>query len=652
MYVVRVVPVTRGAFAEELTYFSRTSLPPGCVIEVPLQRRTISAIVLSCASAREEKAGIRSADFALRRIDASAGARVLTPAMLEALSQAAEYYVTTPGTVLFHTLPALVRNEGALPEPVLATPDVEEHTPHTFTPQLLMADERTRIEEYQKIIRATFAQGRSVILLTPTIHDAELLARSLRKGIEGYRYLLHSSRSKKQILDAWNQASTERHPVLLIMTPGFLALPRADVGAIIVDREATRSYKQLTQPFIDFRLCAEWLARASSAFLVLADEPVRVSTMQRFEDGSLETLREIPTRITRTPPTHILDMRAPADTSREARTPFRVFSDELLRELTRTHEVGERTFLFVARRGIAPVTVCGDCGERVSCLSCGAPVVLHHGAIENVFVCHACGALRSASERCSHCTSWKLVTLGIGIQLVERELARVLPKVPRLIFDREHISTHRKAERLAGEFAATPGAVLLGTEMALTYLPRVSFSAIVSLDSLLSVPEWNMYERIFSIVARTQERTDRGVLIQTRKPDDDILTLAKRGSLGDFYRSELADRARYQYPPHATFIKVTTEGASEATRRTMEELGSALAPWGFAEMPQTRARAGGSTLRQGFMKLTKGFEGSPRRRRGDPLPRKRPEWPIPEVVAILRSFGSTIRVEVDPDKIL
>ncbi|NBD73421.1 primosomal protein N' [Patescibacteria group bacterium] len=649
MYVVRVVPITRGAFAEELTYFGKHAPRAGSIIRVPLQRRVISAIVLHTSPLRDAKAQVRTADFALRRIEASEESLALTPPFLRALSRAADYYLTTTGTLLFHALPSAVRAADTL-SPVTLPEPAATSTPGSK--QLLMAAEERRTEEYVKLIRAAFARGRSVFLLTPTIHDAELLARALKKGIEDYRFLFHSNRSKKQLLTSWQEATHETHPILAIMTPGFLALPRADLGLIIIDREATRSYKQLQRPFADSRQIAEWLAEELGADLVLADEPVRVATMQRYQAGELEALRDIPTRITRTPPTTITDMRAPAPESREARTPFSVFSAELAHELSGVVERGEQAFLFVARRGIAPVTVCSDCGERVSCLSCGAPVVLHQGARENVFVCHACGALRSASECCRACTSWKLTTLGIGIQLVERELARTFPEAPRLVFDREHVSTHAKAERFMRTFSDTPGCILLGTEMALTYLPRVALSGIVSLDSLLSVPEWNMYERIFSIVTRTQERTERACLIQTRKPEEPVLQSAKRGALGDFFREELADRKQWGYPPFSTLIKVTTEGSAEETRQEMQALSEALAPWGFAAMPQALATPRGTTRRHGFLRLPKGRAGPPRRRRSDPEPPEHPAWPIPELAATLRSFGSSITVEVDPDKIL
>ena len=80
-----------------------------------------------------------------------------------------------------------------------------------------------------------------------------------------------------------------------------------------------------------------------------------------------------------------------------------------------------RIFLYAARKGMASITICGDCGNNVVCLECGSSVVLHTKETGNFFLCHRCGERRSAEEVCKVCGSWKLMPLGIGIEKVKGE---------------------------------------------------------------------------------------------------------------------------------------------------------------------------------------------------------------------------------------
>jgi len=224
-----------------------------------------------------------------------------------------------------------------------------------------------------------------------------------------------------------------------------------------------------------------------------------------------------------------------------------------------------------------------------------------------------------------------LQTLGIGIELVAQELKRLLPDVPVFQFDRDSITTHRNARSTIQEFYETPGSILLGTEMVLPYLTEsVATSVVVSLDSLLSVPEWNIYERILSIVLRIRERTEQDLFIQTRKPDEEILDHALKGNLGAFYRAELKDRKEFNYPPFTTLIKVSIDGTPAQIRLMMEQVENALKPYGFTPIPHVLHTSKAHHVMHGFLRM------------------KREQWPNDDLATLLKSFPSNVTVEVDP----
>ena len=127
-------------------------------------------------------------------------------------------------------------------------------------------------------------------LIAPTVIEAETLARELSRGIENRVTLLTGELSKKKFLDAWNKAVTAPEPVLIVGTPVVLSVPRADIDAIVIERESARAYRGIYRPFLDVRLAAEALSRHSGARLILADFPVRVETRYRVDIHEAEEL--------------------------------------------------------------------------------------------------------------------------------------------------------------------------------------------------------------------------------------------------------------------------------------------------------------------------------------------------------------------------
>ncbi len=166
---------------------------------------------------------------------------------------------------------------------------------------------------------------------------------------------------------------------------------------------------------------------------------------------------------------------------------FRILSDELEDLVRENKQENRHLFIFAARRGLSPMTVCGDCGTTVT-YRCGAPIILHAGK-KNFFLCHRCGDRRSAEERCKICGSWRLTTLGIGIELIAETLEHMFPDTKIFKMDKDSVRTHKQALEMAEAFYESPGSILLGTEMALGYLERpIENAAVAAIDSLFLNP--------------------------------------------------------------------------------------------------------------------------------------------------------------------
>ena len=631
MYTVQVIPVSRSTGSDELTYFSAIAYERGAVVSVPVRTKEVPAIVMSCETVKNVKAHVRRSEFALRKLRRQPGHALVTPEFIQAVQNTAHYYATTAGAVLFSYLPRSLLTLDDLPEATVR----EHHRPRLrgfIIPRLYQDLAHGRQELYRTNVRESFAAGGSVFILVPTVADAERVYAEQRNGIESYTYLLHGSLSRSAQHKMMKEILASEHPVLIVGTVPFLAVPRPDLVSILVEREGSSLYRSRNRPFVDARIFTHEFAAALGGQLFLADLPLRIESVYRKETGEYEEVVSGQHRMHFKTKASLLNMQGVATATKKI---FRAVAHDLSEKMRATRENGGRCFLYVARRGLSPVTLCRDCGAVVTCKECDASVVLHRGKEENYFLCHSCGAMRHARERCKACHSWRLEAFGIGTELVERELTTTLPEGSVFVLSADTARTHTQTKRIVEEFYKTPGAVLIGTELALPYLTKhVPLVGVVSLDSLLSLASWNIYERIASTLTRLRELAGEELVVQTRRPEADILQRILGGNFSGFYRSELRARKALGYPPYTVIIKVSVLGTEESVSEQMATAQETLKPYDLVTFSRLIKAPRDKYQLHGFIRVA------------------RETWPDDALCERLRSLSPQYTITVDPDSIL
>ena len=230
--------------------------------------------------------------------------------------------------------------------------------------------------------------------------------------------------------------------------------------------------------------------------------------------------------------------------------------------------------MFAARRGLAPVVACYDCGTIFRCPDSGTPYSLLRtydtfGNEQRWFVSSTSGKRVPAADVCTHCGSWRLRERGIGIQYIYDECKEHFPHVPIFLFDHTTATTYTKANKIIKEFNSTKGSILIGTAMALPYLDQpVALSAIVSLDATRCIPSWRADEQLFRLLLQLRERSHKEVIVQSRQESDDLLLYATRGAVERFFDDELELREMLNYPPFSNLFLLTWQGSAEAIAQT------------------------------------------------------------------------------------
>lgn len=636
-YIVDVIPLSRGIFKDSLSYFTTKSLPIGTLVQVPVRNRKILSLVVSVRDAKESKSALKAASYAIKKIDEVVHTELFLPTFTQACAKTANYFATTTGSVIESLTPKIVLTE-AKDLGIKKSPKKKAPLSSLVVSRekfIFQSDDLDRLSTYKSLIREEFAKNSSVFFCLPTISDIDQVLGTLERGINEYTFIFHSGLSKKELIATWKRAVSEPHPVLIVATGLFLSIPRKDLSTLIVDKEHSRAYKTFSRPFIDIRTFAENFADTANLKLIFGDTFLRTETLWRHQQGELIELTAPKFRALSTAKQSLIDMRECKKSSPKGKFP--IFSPELIDVIKNNKLANERLVLFISRKGLHSITVCNDCGSTVTCSVCSAPLVLHKSAKskENVFVCHKCSTLHTSNTRCNTCKSWRLTPLGIGIEKAEEELKSMFPETTLFRIDSDATTTRKKATQVMAKFISTPGSVLLGTEMSMYYLMEsIENTAIVSLDSFFTIPDFRMDEKIFNLLLTLRARAEKSFIIQTRNSEQELFTYALSGNLLDFYRSEIKNRKQLSYPPFTTFIKITVAGSKVRVEKEIKKLEkhfSSYQPISYDSFSEnTKSKCKKNIL----------------------LTLKRDDWVNTELLSMLRSLPPEFSVRVDPEDLL
>ncbi|MEI6042632.1 MAG: hypothetical protein WCQ00_03665 [bacterium] len=679
VYILTVHPISKSSFRETLTYWGAHNFPAGSVIYVPFRNKNILALVESCVSAQESKADIKNADFVTRKIESKKTITAVSPSLIKACQSVSKEFAYPIGAIIKTIIPEcaltyaeeainkknkITTNAAAITTPTSATKTIA-NTSHSVESELIetksegndwvnteissrdiyvfQTNTTDRYGTYKSIIREEFAKKKSVIIIAPTVNSAEEIYEELSRGISDYAYILHGGINRKKQVETWGKALNETHSIAFITTPSFVGLPRTDIATIIVEKESSRSYITMFKPLFDYRFLFQKWSKELRARLIYGDVLLRVETLYRRERGEVFDFFPISMRIEKRPNTIIVDMAEPIRKEKSKKEKDKInsknnliYSEELESQVEYAGKKKEKMIIFTARRGLAPQTVCGDCGTTVTCSVCEAPVVLHNSKVESkrYFLCHHCGRERTALEGCKNCTSWKLITLGIGSDTIHEETLKRFPDRQIFRLDRDTAKTDKQARDIAKRFNDSSSGILIGTEFSLNYLKPVKHVAIASLDSLFSLPDFRINERICHILLQAQTLAEEYLLIQTRNATRPLLGYIQSGNLNDFYKSEIADRKALMYPPFAMFIKITIEAEKTIAAKEMGKLQIWLEKWNPTIFPAFIPSVAGKSILHMLISM------NPK------------AWPDDELRDILVSLPPEFTVSVHPESLL
>lgn len=415
-----------------------------------------------------------------------------------------------------------------------------------------------KTEVYLRVIEDVLSEGGGVLFLVPEVMLApqtvgRLRARLSSLGVE--IVVWHSHLSEGERADAWMLTASGQAKVVVGARSAVFA-PVRNLQLIVVDEEHEPAYKQDETPRYHGRDVAVMRAHLENAYCLLGSATPSLESFRNVERGKY-TLSTLSRRVAerKLPSVNIIDMRMESGDQQ-----FRSFSRPLVNAIRDRLERGEQTILFLNRRGFSTSLTCPECGHVMECPDCAIPYTYHRA--DHRLKCHLCADEIPVPRSCPSCGSPRWLKKGAGTQRIEDVIAALFPKARVSRLDSDAMSRRHAFREILSRFEQGKIDILVGTQMIAKGLdfPNVTLVGLVDADRSLHQQDFRAGERTFQLLVQVSGRAGRGerpgeVYVQTYTPKALPIQAACTGDFELFWKTELAARKEYDYPPFRNLIR-------------------------------------------------------------------------------------------------
>lgn len=421
-----------------------------------------------------------------------------------------------------------------------------------------------KTEVFLQAIEHCIGLGKNAIMLVPEISLTPQMVERFVSRFGNRVAVMHSGLSLGERFDQWSRIKSGDVSVVVGARSAIFA-PLENIGIIILDEQHESSYKSDISPRYHAADVAEKRGKTYGAPVLLASATPDVSTYYKAVTGEI-TLFEMHKRYNENamPKARIVDMRSELfDLHNNSPISIR-----LQEEMRLNLERGEKTVLFLNRRGYNTFVSCRECGAVMECENCSIAMTYHKNT--DKLVCHYCGQTVDNVKVCPECGSKYVRFFGTGTQKIEDDIKNMFPDARVLRMDFDTTSQKGGHEQILDRFKRGEADILLGTQMVTKGLdfPDVTLVGVLAADTSLNVDDFRAGEKCFSLITQVCGRAGRGekegrAVIQTYQPQNRTINFAKEQNYVEFYQNEIIYRKRMNYPPFCDIICILLSGENE-----------------------------------------------------------------------------------------
>lgn len=558
---------------EPLTYSFENDLPLGAVVVVPLRSSDVVGVVVGTTASKPR--------FATKAIVKQVVPEAIPAQSLELLAWLRQYYPAPLGALAQLLLPssllrkrelaaatAAAKAAAVVPMPPLQTQQqqaVKQINSHNGASSFLLHGDtgtgKTRV--YLEIALQSLKDGRSVLLLTPEIGLTPQLEDRVRKSLPAPVLVVHSNLTVAQKRMVWLQILQAQEPLVVVGPRSAMFTPLHNLGLIVVDEAHDQAYKQEQAPHYQTSRVAAQLAKLHNAKLILGTATPLVSEYALAEAKSIPILR-----LTDHPAGQAKKQIQLVNLRERDKFPAQPhLSLPLIQQIKIALEKHQQSLVFLNRRGTARLVLCQMCGWQALCPNCDTPLTYH--ADSHKLRCHSCGHQQAVPSDCPDCHSADILFKSIGTKSLADELHAAFPEARIKRFDTDSL----KEDRLEQHFADIEDGqidILVGTQILAKGLDLANLTVVgvVVADTSLYFPDYTADEQTFQMLTQVMGRVGRGhqagqVIIQSYAPDNPAIQAAVSQDWDKFYKDQLEERRKFNFPPFVHALKLTVARASQ-----------------------------------------------------------------------------------------
>ncbi len=234
-------------------------------------------------------------------------------------------------------------------------------------------------------------------------------------------------------------------------------------------------------------------------------------------------------------------------------------SNTLIQKIEENLRNKKKIILYLNKRWAHSSLVCTDCHYLHNCERCDLSLNVHNNPLK--LMCHFCGFEKSFPLKCEKCNTSNLKKVGIWTQQIEDTLRHLFPKNSIFRFDAD--SVKNKSEKQKALETLRNAEIIIGTKMITTGFDfqNVWLIWVILLEQELSVPKYNIEERVYSNIKQLIGRGERNggkteTLIQTFIPDNENIKNIIHSNYKEFFLETLEERKLFNYPPFSEMVTI------------------------------------------------------------------------------------------------
>ena len=557
MYIIEVIPLIRlpANAPQILSYYFERDLNIGSVLEIPINRRKVSSVVISSSPLNDNKILLKKSDYQIKK----AGKLLfdypqVTEYQLKIASWISKNYYSPLGLTLRTVLPPFFGKKKYAYKSSFFPSNTRETDVHTNHAKLITYPAKILVGKLSATLDKYLEQKRQILILVPDATVADYFCRKLQINNANIVQIT-GKLSNNDYYKTWMNVAVGAAEII-VGTRISLFLPFMNLGAIIIEDSSNEMYKSDMSPKYHATELAHEIACLNNADVIYADAMINTIQYERFLAGKLSTDKDVAS-INAVP--KLIDMKL-----EHIKDNFSPISAELKTEIIKTINNNGKVLIYAPRRGYASLYICSNCGHAVKCPNCEIAMRVHKST-EYILNCHHCSLVTEVPKFCTNCSSGNMRPAGtIGSQRIYDDLMRYvefgqMKKVPILVLDSDVVKNDVEAADVINEIFKSGPSILIATAMVLCHRYDLSFDlvGITSIDALSNFTDFRTEEKLIITLNKLLDFSPSKYFLQTSKIDNRINSVITSGDVAKFYDQELKDRKLLFYPPYSKIVKMT-----------------------------------------------------------------------------------------------